>query len=138
MTDERQVHEASCACGGLRLTAQGEPRRVSMCHCDQCQRRTGAPFGLAAFFARADVETSGPERTYSRTGASGFDLTFHFCPSCGSTVFWDIGRRPDAVAVAVGAFADPSFPGPAQSVWMGRKHPWVRWTGDLPEFPENS
>jgi|HubBroStandDraft_6_1064221.scaffolds.fasta_scaffold60507_2 hypothetical protein len=32
-------HEAACSCGHLRLTCQGDPVRVSMCHCLECQRR---------------------------------------------------------------------------------------------------
>jgi hypothetical protein len=31
---------------------------------------------------------------------------FHFCPSCGSTVYWEPARKPDMIGVAVGAFAD--------------------------------
>ncbi len=33
---------------------------------------------------------------------------------------------PDLVGVAVGAFADPSFPTPEQSVWTKDKHHWLK------------
>jgi hypothetical protein len=29
---------ASCTCGELRVEVTGEPIRVSVCHCDECQR----------------------------------------------------------------------------------------------------
>ncbi len=32
--------EAACSCGQLRLTIQGEPFAVGICHCLACQRRT--------------------------------------------------------------------------------------------------
>jgi len=32
---------------------------------------------------------------------------------------------PDAIAVAIGAFADPTFPPPTVSVYGSRRHPWV-------------
>jgi hypothetical protein len=32
---------------------------------------------------------------------------------------------PDLIGVAAGAFADPAFPAPSQSVWQERRHPWV-------------
>jgi hypothetical protein len=35
---------ASCSCGQLHLTCTGEPGRVSMCHCLECQKRTGSVF----------------------------------------------------------------------------------------------
>jgi len=41
---------------------------------------------------------------------NGFDVTFHFCAGCGSTVFWEPQRKPEMIAVAVGAFADQAFP----------------------------
>jgi hypothetical protein len=36
------TRRAACSCGQLRLEIEGEPSRVSMCHCMECQRRTGA------------------------------------------------------------------------------------------------
>jgi hypothetical protein len=36
------------------------------------------------------------------------------------------GREQSSVAVAVGAFADPSFPPPQDSVYDCRRHPWVQ------------
>ncbi|WP_407166334.1 GFA family protein [Bradyrhizobium sp. ORS 111] len=116
---------ATCACGRLRVTCRREPVRISQCHCLECQKRTGSPYGVAAFFGRADVELQGETREYARTGDSGFPVVFHFCPTCGSSVYWEPGRAPDLVAVAVGAFADPDFPAPSQAVYTQRRHAWV-------------
>lgn len=116
---------ASCACGQLRITCRGEPRKVSLCHCLECQRRTGSTYGIAAFYPRDHVEPDGQASVYARSSDSGFSVTFHFCPDCGSSVYWEPQRMPDLVAVAVGAFADPSYPAPTQSVHNDRRHPWV-------------
>jgi hypothetical protein len=116
---------ASCACGQLRVTCRGEPDKVSLCHCLDCQRRTGSTYGIAAFFPRREVTAEGRWSSYARSSDSGFKVTFHFCPVCGSTVFWEPERMPEAIAVAAGSFADPSFPAPTQSVWNERRHPWV-------------
>ncbi|MEX0590771.1 MAG: GFA family protein [Xanthobacteraceae bacterium] len=101
---------ASCACGQLSVSCDGDPLTVSLCHCLACQRRTGSIYGIAAFFACSDVKVAGEASDYSRPSDSGQPVTFHFCPRCGSTVFWEPARNPDLVAVAVGAFGDPSFP----------------------------
>lgn len=116
---------ASCACGQLQIACQGEPQKVSLCHCLECQRRTGSTYGIAAFFSRSQTSVRGRASIYERSSDSGFNVAFHFCPHCGSTVFWEPRRKPDALAVAVGAFGDPSFPAPTQSVWTDRRHPWV-------------
>src|SRR5215813_7502501 len=116
---------ATCACGQLRVSCAGDPEKISLCHCLDCQRRTGSTYGIAAFFRRDDVKTNGEFRTYTRKSDSGFTVNFRFCPDCGSTVFWEPERRPDAIAVAVGSFADPTFPAPSQSVYNELRHPWV-------------
>jgi hypothetical protein len=72
-----------------------------------------------------DVEVAGESSGYSRAADSGYSVLHHFCPRCGSTVFWEPSRKPDFVAVAVGAFADPDFPGPAKSVYVERRHHWL-------------
>ncbi len=117
-----------CGCGQLRATCRAEPRLVSVCHCLDCQRRTGSAFGIAAFWPRDAVSAEGRAGIFTRPGASGLSIRFHFCPDCGSTVYWEPERRPDMVAVAVGAFADPDFPPPTQAVWAERRHPWVALT----------
>ena len=116
---------ASCACGQLSAVCAGEPVKVSLCHCLECQRRTGSTYGIAAFFEGGRVVTAGASKTFSRGSDSGFPVDFRFCPDCGSTVFWHPGRKPGMVAVAVGAFADPGFPMPSQAVYDEHRHPWV-------------
>lgn len=120
-----RTREARCSCGGLRVTCRGEPALVALCHCRECQRRTGSAYGVAAFFARGAVTVSGPYADHDRPGGSGFRVLNHFCPVCGSTVFWEPSRRPELVAVAVGAFADPGFPAPQKSVFKEHRHPWA-------------
>src|ERR1700722_7973744 len=39
------TRRAACSCGQLHLTVDGEPSRVSMCNCLECQRRTGGVIG---------------------------------------------------------------------------------------------
>lgn len=116
---------ATCACGQLRVTCTGDPETVSLCHCLDCQKRTGSTYGIAAFFPRNSVSSQGEARTFKRASDSGPAVTFHFCPHCGSTVYWEPERRPASLAVAVGAFADPAFPAPTQSVYGKTRHAWV-------------
>jgi hypothetical protein len=119
------MRTATCDCGQLRVTCEGDPVRVSICHCLACQRRTGSVFAEQARFRRDQVAIDGRSTEYVRIGDSGNPITFHFCPQCGSTVYWHIAGHPEFVAVAVGAFADPQFPSPTFSVYESRRHAWV-------------
>jgi hypothetical protein len=120
------THRAECSCGQLRLVAEGDPVRVSICHCLACQRRTGSAFGVHARFDEAQVRTEGKATEYVRISDDGDERRFFFCPACGATVFYRIPAIPDMIAVPVGTFADPSFPAPIRSIYENRRHAWVR------------
>ena len=64
-------------------------------------------------------------KAFERLGDSGQNITFRFCPLCGSTVYWTLPSQPGLVAVAAGAFADPEYPAPWFSVYERRRHRWV-------------
>lgn len=117
--------QAACSCGQLTVVAVGDPARISVCHCLACQRRTGSVFGAQARFPTENVAVHGESSTWSRTGESGGTVTFHFCPVCAATVFYQLDFAPDMTAVPLGAFADPSFPPPTVSVYDECAHPWV-------------
>ncbi len=135
MGAERRV--AQCACGGVSATADGEPEIVVLCSCTQCQRRTGSPFGVGAYFLRDAVELTGTTNTFVR-GVEGSDrtITNHFCPVCGATVYWTLDLRPRHIGIAVGHFADPAFKPPTRAVWMQHKHEWITLSLDIPTFPQ--
>ena len=43
--------DARCSCGAVTLSFPEKPSRIVVaCHCIDCQRRTGAPFGVGAYY----------------------------------------------------------------------------------------
>ena len=126
---------ASCRCGQLRATVTGEPVRVSVCHCLNCKKRSGSAFAVQARWPKAQVSIEGASNTFVKVADSGNRATFHFCPECGSDVYYEIDGKfddkfNDLIAVPLGAFDDPFFLTPAFSVWENRKHDWVEIVGD--------
>jgi len=126
---------AHCCCGALRVEVSADPDIVGVCHCGECQRRTGSVFGVVAFFKKEHVRAEGPSNIYVRDGQEGRKVRMHFCPTCGTTVFWEADLRPDHIGVAVGAFHDANFPRPTGSVWEASKHGWVVFAHDVAHFP---
>lgn len=122
-----ESRQAACHCGQLRLEVAGDPFAVSICNCRACQRRTGSAFGMQAGFRSGQVRVSGRYRDFTRVSdeADRKEHVFHFCPDCGSQVFYTEPSEPDLVVVSVGAFADPTFPAPTESGYDSRRHPWV-------------
>jgi hypothetical protein len=100
-----------------------------MCHCLECQKRTGSVFGVQARFPEEGVTIQGRATAYVRIGDSGGQATFHFCPTCGATVYWRLDGLPGFLGVAVGAFADPTFGAPTVSIYQARRHGWTAMPG---------
>lgn len=119
------LRTATCCCGQLSIEVEGEPLGVGVCHCLACQRRTGSVFAALAAFA-APYKVVGAATEYVRTGDQGARFRFRFCPVCGTNLFHTEEGHEGSVGVAVGAFGDPTFPAPQDSVYDCRRHSWVQ------------
>ncbi len=111
---------AQCSCGAFQITLA--------CNCTNCQRRTGAAFGVVAYFDLMNVVArsgQGKEFTHLSDGQRKLERTFR--PDCGSTVHWQAELFPGMVGVAVGCFTDPDFPEPNMAAWHKSKLNWVEF-----------
>jgi hypothetical protein len=104
--------------------------RVSVCHCLDCQKRSGSAFAAQARWPEDQVEIEGESKIWTRIADSGHRATYRFCPDCGSTVAYVFEGWLGVVAVPIGAFADPAFPAPRFSVYEHRKHAWTAILGE--------
>jgi hypothetical protein len=59
-------------------------------------------------------------------------LTIEGEPSRNAMCHWENAGFPALVSVAIGNFADPSFPAPAMAVWEESRHSWVNLPPDIP------
>ena len=105
------VHEGGCLCGAVRYKTTGEPLRVTVCHCNFCQRVTGTAFNVLPAFRKVDVELSGAKpRTYDhQSDESNRRITLNFCGTCGTTLFLEPERFPDIFGLCGGTFDDPNW-----------------------------
>ncbi len=124
--------QASCQCGNLtaEIADHAEPT-VVMCHCIDCQRRSGSQFGSIAYYPVEAVAIAGEAREYGRPTDSGNTFTTGFCPACGSTLYARPSRMPEIVGVTVGTFANPAFPQPVRSVYELSRHHWIELSAEM-------
>ena len=133
------LRTGQCACGAVRYEVVGEPRRVSVCHCKDCQRRTGSAFGIACYFLRASVRLlSGATRTYERRSDAGRRVRLRFCERCGTTVLWEAEVVPELVGIAAGTFDDTGWLAPKLHVWARSAQGWVRFPEDAEILDESN
>ena len=83
---------------------------------------------MQAGFKAEQVQVTGRFSDYARISdeADRKEHVFHFCPDCGSQVFYTETDGAGLVVVSVGAFADPSFPPPTESGYDSRAAPLGR------------
>ena len=138
-----KTRKASCSCGKLSVTYKGpDPERITLCHCNSCQLRTGTMFAVQGRFPRGKVKIEGKSTKWKFPSDSGKRVkypscdsggaTYHFCPVCGTTVYWDITAAPDFIGIAIGTLTDPTFPPPKISGFESYGHPWAMKAADLP------
>lgn len=107
------IHEGGWVCGTVRYRPVGvpNPTLTGVCHCTNCQRRTGSAFGISVYFADTDVViTQGELKSYTyRSDESRRWARMEFCPTCGTTVMWTAEAAPGFRGVAGGTFDDPNW-----------------------------
>jgi hypothetical protein len=129
--------QASCQCGKLTASvADGAEAMTVMCHCRDCQKRTGSHYGSIAYFPTETVAVQGEAREFSRGTDSGHTFTTGFCPTCGSTVYARASRMPAIIGVTVGTITDPALAAPVRSVYEQSKHAWVTPPAEATRHPK--
>ncbi|WP_430816129.1 GFA family protein [Carboxylicivirga sp. RSCT41] len=137
-----RTHKASCRCGELSITYNGPtPKRRTLCHCNSCQMRTGSAFSIQGRFPKNNLKIEGKSTAWRFPNEKGQEAnyrscdsggaTFHFCPTCGTTVYWEIDAAPDIIGIALGTLTDPSFPAPVISGFEAYGHPWAMQPAEL-------
>ena len=101
---------ATCLCGALKAVSHGEPTPISICHCLACTQRCGSAFSWNATYPNSAVQTDGAAACFTHDGDSGATNRLHFCPNCGTTVFYRIGMRPGMVSIPAGMVRRSRFP----------------------------
>jgi len=118
--------DGGCHCGHVRYEAEIDPADVVICHCTDCQRLTGGPFGINIITEAANVEKlSGELRIDNAPTPSGRGQTIHRCASCG-TRMWSNYGTPDVIRfVAAGTLDDPAAITPDIHIFTRSKLPWI-------------
>ena len=125
------MHKGSCLCKAVTFEVSGELHPPDACHCSQCRKQSGH------YWASTDV----PRARLAITGAdkltwfqSSEKVRRGFCTICGSFLFWDPVRR-DSLAVAMGAFEQPTGTQLALHIHVADKGDYYELGDGLPQNP---
>ncbi len=126
-----------CLCGAIRYQLNAEPMIVHACHCTQCQRRTGSPYGVNAWIEESEFELlQGEPECCEIDGVDGGNPTEDWhCAKCKSRI-WTVytSSPPGSRFVAAGTLDDPDAVSPDVHIFTDSKRPWVEIPDDVPSF----
>ena len=153
----------------IRVSYTGEPNVHALCHCLDCRKISGSTYsnnlvvpennfklesGMSLLLFTSiyrlspsslrvsnDLMIPGTPKTISKKADSGKEITSHFCPNCGTTVFRTGESFPQAVIIKAGVLDSKEWASenvPQAELFCGTR---VKWTpalesaGQLPGMP---
>jgi hypothetical protein len=123
--------QGGCMCGAVRYEASGEPFNVTLCHCVDCRRASGAP-ALAWFSVRRDAlrwTHGSPARNPSSPGVER-----QFCGQCGTQLTWHGASAADEIDVTICSLDDPEAVAPADHTFASQQVRWLHLADALPRY----
>ena len=98
-----------CLCGAVRYRVEGAPLLAYVCHCHNCQTRSGAAFSLSILVRSADLAIAGPMSTHRRRSARGQAIEYDGCAVCGVGLTGRAAATADFSSLRAGTLDDAAL-----------------------------
>lgn len=129
------AYTGGCACGAVRYNIAGEPIFMNVCHCRDCQQRSGTGHGSYLTFPdRSQVKVEGHAASWDIVADSGSVKTHAFCPRCGSPVYLTFAAMPGLFTVHAASLDDPERFQPQAVTYAIRRPSWDVANPAIPAF----
>ena len=120
-----------CHCGAVRYEMSAETIHRALCHCSDCRRHAGAPMVAWGLVAKEGLKVEGQTSEY----ASSEHGRRHFCPACGTALFYTNDQIfPGQVDVQIATLDDPDAIVPAAQIQVAERVGWMTKLAEMPEF----
>ena len=127
-------HTGGCLCGAIRYEIHSAALQTTVCHCEDCRRSTGAPFGVWTFFATGTLSWIRGTPKVIRFA----DRERSFCGDCGTPLKFFDPEIPHLFEISTCTFDEPANYPPGDQCWTTDEIPWIDQLTALPRFPHTS
>lgn len=111
--------DGGCHCGAVRYSIKAKPLAINACHCDDCKKLSGGPFGLYLHVPKAALRIErGAFHAFRRTGGSGNQISVERCTECGSRMWHLPDAAPDLVILCAGTLDDSTWAVPTSHIYI--------------------
>lgn len=113
----------SCLCGSVQFQCKNSFNQFHFCHCEQCQKITGAAHAANLFTQNDNIEWLSGESSITRYNVPGRSITSAFCSQCGSPVPYLSGSGKSLV-VPAGSLNDTPNIVPQDNLFWPERANW--------------
>jgi hypothetical protein len=130
------VISGNCDCGAATYTIDTNDLHVYVCHCLNCQTRSGSAFAEHAMIDGSAFSIEGDLATYRRE-VPNMQFDEVVCKHCYTRLFNRINALPSMIFLRAGTLADSQRLEPMAHIWVKRKQSWILLADDIPVFQES-
>ena len=123
--------KGQCHCGAVKYEMSADTVHQALCHCSDCRRHAGAPMVAWGLVAKDGLKVDGETREY----ASSEYGRRHFCPKCGTALFYTNDQVfPNQIDVQTATLDDPGAIVPQAQIQMAERIGWMDKLDSMPRF----
>jgi len=125
----------SCYCRAITYQVElnsADDARTSLCHCKNCKKFTGGPFGVTSKIPKSSFKIkSGSEhvKVHEADNGSGVILHREFCDTCGTGLLEYGANAGDFIYIFYGTLDNPEDLPPKGEFFCKKRDSW------MPEIP---
>jgi hypothetical protein len=120
--------DGACHCGAITYTADVEPAKTQICHCNDCQITAGSAFSFSvpAVTGTLTFTKGAPSIYVKKTAESGRERAHAFCPICATRIYsGSVGVEPQQFTLRAGPLKQRRDLPPQRQVWCGAALAWA-------------
>jgi hypothetical protein len=123
--------KGQCHCGAVRYDMPADTIHKALCHCSDCRRHSGAPAVAWGLVSKDQLNVEGETKEY----ASSENGRRHFCPECGTALFYtnDV-IFPGKIDVQIATLDDPDVIRPDAQIQVAERIGWMERLDQMPAF----
>jgi hypothetical protein len=125
MSADTESFTGGCLCRKCTYTISGPIEPAGICHCADCRKVTGSPYGVSFRVLKNRFSLSGNPAAHAKSADSGTVLTRYFCPNCGSPLFTASEENLDAIFVKAGTLDQPEHVQIERQAWVSSRVSWA-------------
>ena len=123
--------KGQCHCGAVSYEMPVDTIHKALCHCSDCRRHSGAPMVAWGLVSKDDLKVEGETKEY----ASSENGRRHFCPACGTALFYTNEQIfPGQVDVQIATLDDPDAIRPEAQIQVAERIGWMEKLDQMPAF----